>query len=59
MTPVFQLGANVTLTDVMEAFHDRHLPGGKYSYLPECVEFMKRIAHLNVRNVRADDFSYT
>jgi hypothetical protein len=49
MKPVIQIGANITITQMMEAFNDHDYT--KKHILKECYHFMKRIAHTNVRNV--------
>ena len=51
MKPVIQIGANVTITEMMEAFNDHDARQSGKHYLKECYHFMKRIAHTNVRNV--------
>ncbi|XP_052261039.1 uncharacterized protein LOC127865162 isoform X4 [Dreissena polymorpha] len=49
-SPQLQIGANVTLTSMMVTLSSCDLPKDKYPYLAECVNYIQRIAHTNVRN---------
>ncbi|XP_053383995.1 uncharacterized protein LOC123535767 isoform X2 [Mercenaria mercenaria] len=50
MKPDIQIGANITISQMLEALSDDDVHDTERPYLTECVDYMKKIAHTNVRN---------